>query len=47
MLTFDNVKEVEAKAHIDEQLQITTYFARPFTNWEHGRNENFNGLMLQ
>jgi hypothetical protein len=28
-LTFDNGKEFAAHAHIDAQLQSTTYFARP------------------
>jgi IS30 family transposase len=38
--TFDNGKEFAAHAHIDEQLQRTTYFARPFASWERGSNEN-------
>ena len=33
-LTFDNIKEFAANAHIDEQLQSTTYFARPFASEE-------------
>jgi len=32
-LTFDNGKEFAAHAHIDAQLQSTTYFARPFASW--------------
>jgi len=46
-LTFDNGKEFAAHAHIDAQLQSTTYFARPFASWERGSNENFNGLLRQ
>ena len=46
-LTFDNGKEFAAHAHIEEQLQSTAYFARPFASWERGSNENFNGLLRQ
>ena len=46
-LTFDNGKEFAAHIHIDEELQSTTYFARPFASWERGSNENFNGLLRQ
>jgi len=31
-LTFDNGKEFAAHAHIDEQLQSSTHFARPFAS---------------
>jgi IS30 family transposase len=46
-LTFDNGKEFAAHAHIDQQLRSTAYFARPFTSWERGSNENLNGLLRQ
>ena len=46
-MSFDNGKEFAVHAHIDEQLQYTKHFARQFTSWEHGCNENFNGLLLQ
>jgi IS30 family transposase len=46
-LTFDNGKEFAAHAHIDQQLQSTAYFARPFAIWERGSNENLNGLLRQ
>ena len=46
-LTFDNGKEFAAHAHIDQQLQSTAYFARPFASWERGSNENLNGLLRQ
>ena len=46
-LTFDNGKEFAGHAYIDEQLQSTIYFARPFASKEHGSNENFNGLLRQ
>jgi IS30 family transposase len=45
--TFDKGKEFAAHAHIDEQLQSTTYFARPFASWERGINRNFNSLLSQ
>jgi IS30 family transposase len=46
-LTFDNGKEFAGHAYIDEQLQSTTYLARPFASWERGSNENFNCLLRQ
>jgi len=46
-LTFDNGKELAGHNYIDQQLQSTAYFARPFTSWERGSNENFNGLLRQ
>ncbi len=47
MQTFDNGKEFAGHAHIDQQLQSTAYFARPFASWERGSNENLNGLLRQ
>ena len=46
-LTFDNGKEFAGHAYIDQQLQSTAYFARPFASWERGSNENLNGLLRQ
>ena len=46
-LTFDNGKEFAGHAHMNQQLQSTAYFARPFASWERGSKENFNGLLLQ
>jgi IS30 family transposase len=46
-LTFDNGKEFAGHVHIDQQLQSTAYFARPFASWERGSNENLNGLLRQ
>jgi IS30 family transposase len=31
-LTFDNGKEFTGHAHIDQQLQSTAYFTRPFAS---------------
>jgi IS30 family transposase len=46
-LTYDNGKEFAGHGQIDEQLQSTAYFARPFASWERGSNENLNGLLRQ
>jgi len=46
-LTFDNGKEFASHGYIDEQLQSTAYFARPFASWERACKENFNGLFRQ
>jgi transposase, IS30 family len=46
-LTFENGKEFIGHAYIDQQLQRTAYFARPFTSWERGSNENLNGMLRQ
>jgi len=46
-LTFNNGKEFAAQAHIDEKLQSTAYFARPFASWRRGSNVNFNSLLRQ
>jgi transposase, IS30 family len=39
-LTFDNWKEFATHAHINEQLQSTTYFARPLASCERSSDEN-------
>ena len=46
-LTYDNGKEFAAHIQIDQELNSTGYFARPFASWERGSNENFNGLLRQ
>ncbi len=46
-LTYDNDKEFAAHIQIDQALNSTGYFARPFASWERGSNENFNGLLRQ
>ena len=46
-LTYDNGKEFRGHALIDEALNSTGYFARPFASWERGTNGNFNGLLRQ
>jgi IS30 family transposase len=46
-LTYDNGKEFAAHIQIDQALNSTGHFARPFASWERGSNENFNGLLRQ
>jgi IS30 family transposase len=46
-LTYDNGKEFAGHIQIDQALNSTSYFARPFASWERGSNENFNGLLRQ
>ncbi len=46
-ITFDNVKEFGGHRQIDEPLGSIAYFADPFASWQHGSNENFNGLLRQ
>ena len=46
-ITADNGSEfVEHKA-IAEALATDVYFAHPYSSWERGLNENFNGLLRQ
>jgi IS30 family transposase len=44
---FDNGKEFCGHAKIDEALGSTSYLVRPFSSWERGSYENFNGLLRQ
>ena len=46
-LTFDNRKEFAGHGLIDQRLNSTAYYARPFANWERGSNEKFNDLLRQ
>ena len=46
-ITFDNGKEFAEHARIDEALGSKTYFADPFSSWQRGSNENFNGFLGQ
>ena len=46
-LTYDNGKEFAAHIQIDQALNSTGYFARPFASSERDSNENFNGLLRQ
>jgi hypothetical protein len=40
-------KEFSGQSLIDQELNSTTYFARPFASWEHVSNENLKGLLRQ
>jgi transposase, IS30 family len=46
-MTSDNGKEFARFALIAEQLNLTYYFAHPYSSWERGSNENLNGLIRQ
>jgi IS30 family transposase len=46
-ITFDNGGEFAQHKKIEQELQALTYFAHPYSSWERGLNENFNGLLRQ
>ena len=46
-LTYDNGKEFAQHAWVDEKLDTTAYFADPYSSWQRGSNENYNGLLRQ
>ena len=46
-ITFDNGGEFAQHKKIEKELQAMTYFAHPYSSWERGLNENFNGLLRQ
>jgi IS30 family transposase len=46
-LPVDNGKDFADHQAIDQSLGILTYFADPYCSWQHGSNENFNGLLRQ
>ena len=46
-ITFDNGGEFAQHKKIEAELQALTYFAHPYSSWERGLNENFNGLLRQ
>jgi IS30 family transposase len=46
-IIFDNGKEFADHALIDQALNSTSYFARPYANWQRGSNESYNGLLRQ
>ena len=46
-ITFDNGKEFAFHQQIDAALQSISYFADPYSSWQRGSNENFNGLLRQ
>ena len=46
-LTWDNGSEFAEHELIDIALQAKSYFAMPYSSWQRGCNENFNGLVRQ
>lgn len=46
-ITSDNGKEFAEHKYISEKLNIDFYFAEPYSSWQRGANENFNGLVRQ
>jgi IS30 family transposase len=46
-LTFDNGNEFSHHMKIAKALNAKTYFAKPYSSWERGINENTNGLLRQ
>ncbi len=46
-ITFDNGGEFAEHEKIAESLEADMYFAHPYSSWERGLNENFNGLLRQ
>jgi IS30 family transposase len=46
-MTFDNGKEFAGFKELEYELEMRSYFARPYHSWERGTNENTNGLLRQ
>lgn len=46
-ITLDNGKEFSNHEKISELLNVSIYFAHPYSSWERGLNENTNGLIRQ
>jgi IS30 family transposase len=46
-ITADNGSEFCHHEQVAEKLKTDIYFANPYSSWERGLNENFNGLLRQ
>jgi IS30 family transposase len=46
-ITSDNGKEFADHQKISKKLGIDFYFADPYSSWQRGSNENYNGLVRQ
>ena len=46
-ITADNGSEFCDHGVVAEKLKTDIYFANPYSSWERGLNENFNGLLRQ
>jgi len=44
-ITFDNGSENQKWDELEKELEISCYFAHPYSSWERGSNENTNGLI--
>jgi hypothetical protein len=45
-MTFNYSKEFAGFKELEQGLNMRSYFARPYNNWESGTNEKNNGLQL-
>ena len=46
-LTYDRGKEMAEHEQLAQRLAIQIFFADPYSPWQHGTNENTNGLLRQ
>lgn len=46
-ITVDNGKEFSSFKEIEKILSVSVYFCAPYSPWEKGSNENFNGVLRQ
>jgi IS30 family transposase len=46
-VTADNGKEFASHEYVSKHLGIDFYFADPYSSWQRGANENYNGLLRQ
>ena len=46
-LTLDNGKEFADHETFSDRLHLRTFFAKPYSAWQRGTNENTNGLLRQ
>ena len=47
IITADNGSEFCDHELVAEKLKANTYFANPYSSWERGLNDKFNGLLRQ
>ena len=46
-ITVDNGKEFAGFKEVERELSVSVYFCAPYSPWEKGSNENFNGVLRQ